>query len=53
MMRTIIYRIEARAARFQIISQTRVYDFDQVFGEITARDARLIRNDNGEPARLV
>src|SRR5205085_241842 len=52
-VRAVVYCVEARAAALKLVRQNFVNLADQLLFEIAARDARLIRDEYGEPARRV
>src|SRR5947209_5316370 len=53
MMRAIVDRIEPRTLAFKFLAQYAVHHLDQIFCEVAARHARLIRDEDGAPAQLV
>src|SRR5205085_12607485 len=53
MMRAIVDRVEPRPITLKLLAQYVVHQLDQIFCEIAARHTRLIRDEDGAPARLV
>src|SRR5436309_1180368 len=53
MMRAVVNSVEPRAASREFLRELMVYELNQVLFEVAARDARLIRDEDGEPASFV
>jgi hypothetical protein len=53
MMRTIVIRVDTRPASLEDGSQVPVYPLDHRFGEISAGDAGLVRDDDHAKAGVI